>query len=52
MAKRVMLFLLGWSVELMILLPGIFTLAVLGALQGAWFYIRDIGFVARNIGRG
>jgi hypothetical protein len=50
--KRASLFLLGWCVELIILVPGVFVMATLGAVQGAWCYLRDVGFVARNIGRG
>jgi hypothetical protein len=47
--KRAALFLLGWSVELMILVPGIVMMAILGAFAGATLYVRDVGFVARNI---
>jgi len=43
-------FLFGWTIELVVLPFGVVTLALIGAVEGAWRYLKDVGFIARNIG--
>jgi hypothetical protein len=48
--RRVVFFVFGWTIELIALPFGVATFALIGACGYALLYLRDVGFIARNIG--